>query len=88
MLRGIMNERQERLQKFASLEDYNLAHRDTPEQVFPAIVVAVDNMAEFKENFDGLMPESQALVRTAASLGIYWILTASQQSDIPTSSTT
>ena len=83
MLRGIMNERQDRLQKFASIEDYNLAHRDTPEQVFPAIVVAVDNMAEFKENFDGLMPELQALVRDGRQFGIYWILTASQQSDIP-----
>ncbi len=83
MLRGIMNERQERLQRFASLEDYNLAHRDTPEQVFPAIVVAVDNMAEFKENFDGLMPDLQALVRDGRQFGIYWILTANQLADVP-----
>ena len=107
LIRGIMNERQDRLQKFASVEDYNLQqvekHRefrqanppadaldrqragtpaDTPETLFPAIVIVVDNFAEFKESYEYLMPDLMALVRDGRQFGIFFVITASQTNDI------
>ena len=107
LIRGIMNERQDRLQKFASVEDYNAQqidkHRefrhanppadaidkqragtpaDSPETLFPAIVIVVDNFAEFKESYEYLMPDLMALVRDGRQFGIFFVITASQINDI------
>jgi len=82
MIRSLMNERQERLARYASLEDYNAQHRDTPELLFPAVVVVIDNFAEFKENYEPLLPDLLALVRDGRAFGIYYIITAGQINDL------
>ncbi len=83
MVRGLMNERQDRLARYASLEDYNAQHRDNPEMLFPCVVIAIDNFAEFKENYEYLMADLLTLVRDGRQFGIYFIITASQTNDIP-----
>ena len=82
MLRGMMVERQERLAKFASLEDYNAQFKDQPEFLFPSAIVVIDNFAEFRENYDALMPDLIALVRDGRAFGIYFIITAGQINDL------
>ena len=34
---------------------YNATVKDNPELMFPAVVVAIDNFAEFRENYEYLM---------------------------------
>ena len=82
MLRGMMVERQAQLAKFASIEDYNAQYKDQPEFLFPSAVVVIDNFAEFRENYDPLMPELISLVRDGRAFGIYFIITASQVNDL------
>src|SRR5579859_4451493 len=82
MVRGIMSERQDRLAKFASLEDYNAANIGNPDQIFPAVVIVLDNVAEFRENYDALTPDLIGMVRDGRSFGIYYIITANQMNDL------
>jgi DNA segregation ATPase FtsK/SpoIIIE-like protein len=82
MVRGMMAERQERLAKFASLEDYNATVKDNPELMFPAVVVAIDNFAEFRENYEYLMGDLIGMVRDGRAFGIYYVITASQVNDL------
>ena len=82
MLKGIMAERQERLAKYASLEDYNAQNKDNPEALFPAIVFAIDNFAEFKENFEYLLPDLMSLVRDGRQFGLSFIISANLLGDL------
>ena len=82
MVRGLMAERQERLTKFASLEEYNAQNKDNPELLFPAVVIAIDNFAEFRENYEYLMGDLIGMVRDGRAFGIYYIITASQVNDL------
>ncbi|MEK7312733.1 MAG: FtsK/SpoIIIE domain-containing protein, partial [Chloroflexota bacterium] len=84
MVRSIMNERQETLAKYASLEDYNAQHKDRPEAMFPAVVLAIDNFAEFKESYEPLMGDLIAAVRDGRAFGIYYVITANNPQDLPT----
>ncbi|MCW1969756.1 MAG: FtsK/SpoIIIE domain-containing protein [Anaerolineae bacterium] len=85
MVRGLMNERAERMDKTKepTLESYNLRVMDNPEHVFPAIVVVIDNFAEFKENYDNLLPDLLTLVRDGRRFGIFFVITATAHNDIP-----
>ncbi|MBI5348021.1 MAG: hypothetical protein HZB77_01685, partial [Chloroflexi bacterium] len=83
MVRSMMNERQDKLAKYASLEDYNAQHKDNPETMFPAVVVVIDNFAEFKENYEYLIPDLIAMVRDGRAFGIYHLITASHPNDVP-----
>ncbi|MBI3361831.1 MAG: hypothetical protein HY023_12050, partial [Chloroflexi bacterium] len=83
MIRSIMNERQDQLAKYASLEDYNAQHKDNPEAMFPAVVFAIDNFAEFKESYEPLMGDLIAMVRDGRAFGIYYLITANNPQDLP-----
>ena len=83
MVRSLMNERQERLSKYASLEDFNQQHKDSPEMMFPSVMVVIDNFAEFRENYEPLLVELVALVRDGRQFGISFIITANQINDVP-----
>ncbi len=83
MVRGLMNERQDRLARYASLEDYNTQHKDNPEAMFPCVVIAIDNFAEFKENYEYLMADLLTLARDGRAFGIYFVITANNPNDIP-----
>ena len=82
MIHGQMKERQERLSQFASLEDYNAQRRDDPENRFPAILVVIDNFAEFNESYEHLLPDLIALIRDGRALGIYYVITAGTPNDL------
>ncbi|HRF48307.1 MAG TPA: FtsK/SpoIIIE domain-containing protein, partial [Anaerolineales bacterium] len=82
LLRGIMTERQDKLQKYASIEDYNAEHMDNPDAMFPAVVVVIDNFAEFKESYEYLLDELTGLIRDGRAFGISYIITATQINDV------
>lgn len=52
---------------------YNASH---PNITMPAILVAIDNFAEFREGFDHLMPTLVSLVREARAYGIHFAVSA------------
>ncbi len=83
LIAGLMKDRQERLASYASIEDYNAQKKDNPEQLIPMVVVVIDNFAEFQESYEHLIPELTAMVRDGRSMGIYYIVTASQTSEVP-----
>ncbi|HEY3291056.1 MAG TPA: FtsK/SpoIIIE domain-containing protein, partial [Anaerolineae bacterium] len=83
MVRGLMNERQERLSHYASLEDFNQQHKDSPEMMFPSVIVVIDNFAEFRENYESMFGDLITLVRDGRQFGIYFIITANQIGDVP-----
>src|SRR6185503_10910362 len=54
-----------------------------PDTIFPAVVFAIDNFAEFKESYEALLPDLLAMVRDGRAFGIYYLVTASNPSDLP-----
>jgi type VII secretion protein EccCb len=63
-----------------SLDSYNLAH---PAKPLPAVLVVLDNFAEFKEYYENLMPPLISLVREARAYGVHFLISA----DMPNSLT-
>ena len=59
--------------KVNSLDSYNLAH---PEKILPAILVVIDNFAEFKEYYEGLMGPLISLVRESRAYGVHFLFSA------------
>ena len=59
--------------KVNSLDSYNVAH---PEKTLPAVLVVIDNFAEFKEYYDGLMGPLISLVRESRAYGVYFLISA------------
>jgi DNA segregation ATPase FtsK/SpoIIIE-like protein len=56
-----------------SLDSYNLSHADKP---LPAVLVVLDNFAEFKEYYENLMPPLISLVREARAYGVHFLFSA------------
>jgi type VII secretion protein EccCb len=56
-----------------SLDSYNLAH---PEKTLPAVLVVIDNFAEFKEYYEGLMGPLISLVRESRAYGVHFLFSA------------
>ena len=80
MLRNIVNERQERLAKFAnSLADFNPRIPTLP---FAEVVVVIDNFAEFKESYEHLIPDLMTIIRDGRAFGVYFIITANSPDDL------
>ncbi|MBI3362212.1 MAG: hypothetical protein HY023_14000, partial [Chloroflexi bacterium] len=80
MVRNIIDERQQKTQAYDSLADYNAKN---PGSAFPVVVVAVDNVSEFKETFDRFLPDLMAMVRDGRSFGVYFVVTATLITDAP-----
>jgi type VII secretion protein EccCb len=59
--------------KVNSLESYNLAH---PEKPLPAVLVVIDNFAEFKEYYEGLMGPLISIIREARAYGVHFLISA------------
>ncbi|MBZ0309644.1 MAG: NACHT domain-containing protein, partial [Anaerolineae bacterium] len=62
----------------SSLFSYNLSH--TP---LPAILVMIDNFAEFRENFENAIPLLTSLIREGLSNGLHFVVTGEQTNTIP-----
>lgn len=56
-----------------NLETYN---HNYPDKKLPAILVVIDNFAEFREYYDGLMAPLISLVREARAYGVHFLITA------------
>ncbi|MGB8213735.1 MAG: FtsK/SpoIIIE domain-containing protein [Anaerolineales bacterium] len=56
-----------------SLDSYNLAH---PDKTLPAILVVIDNFAEFKEYYESLMAPLISLVRESRAYGVHFLFSA------------
>src|SRR5260370_30758404 len=80
MVRNTIEERQTKIQAYDSLADYNLKN---PDVAFPAVVVVVDNVSEFKETYERYLGELMALIRDGRSFGVYFVITASLSVDVP-----
>ncbi len=56
-----------------SLDSYNISH---PDKRFPAVLVVIDNFAEFKEYYEGLMGPMISLVRESRAYGVHFLFSA------------
>src|SRR3990172_8407657 len=83
MIRGMMNERQERLANYPSREDYNAQKLDNPDTLLPSALVAIDNFTDFKENFEYLIPDLISLVRDGRQFGVHFVITATVPAELP-----
>ena len=63
-----------------TLTVYNKAH---PNDAQPAVLVMIDNFAEFRASYEDLIPDLMALIREGLSKGIYFAVTADQLATIP-----
>jgi DNA segregation ATPase FtsK/SpoIIIE-like protein len=79
MLRNMVNERQDQLAKYASLAEYNLRN---PNNLFPDVIVVIDNFAEFRENFEHQIGELMALIRDGRAYGIYFVIATNSPNDL------
>jgi DNA segregation ATPase FtsK/SpoIIIE-like protein len=79
MLRNFVNERQEMLANFDSLEDYN---NKNPKEVFPEILVVIDNFAEFQDSYEYLIPDLMPLIRDGRAFGIHFVITAGSSNEL------
>lgn len=59
-----------------SLESYNITY---PDKKLPAILVVIDNFAEFREYYDDLMSPLISILREARAYGVHFLITA----DVP-----
>jgi GTPase SAR1 family protein len=80
MVRNTIEDRQAKLQAYDSLTDYNLKN---PDSAFPAVVVVVDNVSEFRETYERYLGDLMALIRDGRSFGVYFVITASLTADVP-----
>ncbi|NIM94893.1 MAG: hypothetical protein GTO18_14425 [Anaerolineales bacterium] len=80
MLANILETRRHKVMQYGSLAAYNA---ENPEDVMPAVLVIVDNFAEFKENYEHHIPMLLSLVRDGRAFGLYFAVTASQVGDLP-----
>ena len=81
-LGSIIEERQSLLSE-AGLTDIYSYNQKNPDKILPAVLVVVDNFAEFKENFEGMMPTLISLVREARAYGVHFVITADQPNAVP-----
>ncbi|MFM8320170.1 MAG: FtsK/SpoIIIE domain-containing protein, partial [Chloroflexota bacterium] len=62
------------------LYSYNTAH---PAGRLPAVLVLIDNFAEFREAYDGLLPLLTSIARESRACGIHFVITADAVSLLP-----
>ena len=63
-----------------TLSTYNANH---PDDIQPAILLVIDNFAEFKENYERLMPQLLGIARDGRAYGVHLVVTAEQGSALP-----
>ncbi len=63
-----------------NLTTYNKMH---PNDIIPAVLVLLDNFAEFRQSYEDLIPDLSSLIREGLSKGIYFAVTADQLGTIP-----
>jgi len=74
-LASILEKRQSVLSDAGATDIYAYNNKHT-ETILPAILVVIDNFAEFKENHENLLDPLTALVRDSRAYGIHFLVTA------------
>jgi S-DNA-T family DNA segregation ATPase FtsK/SpoIIIE len=80
MVRNTIEERQNKIQAYDSLTDYNIKN---PDSAFPAVVVVIDNISEFRETYERFAGDLMTMIRDGRSFGVYFVVTASLNADVP-----
>jgi S-DNA-T family DNA segregation ATPase FtsK/SpoIIIE len=75
---GSIIEKRQILFSEAGANDLYTYNVKNPDKVQPAVLVAIDNFAEFKENFENSMPTLISLVRESRAYGVHFIFTGDQ----------
>ncbi|MDX2076383.1 MAG: FtsK/SpoIIIE domain-containing protein [bacterium] len=78
-LRFWANSRAQLFAEAGGFVEYNATKPDT----YPAILVVIDSFAEFRENYEDLLPDLLSLMRDGRNSGIYFVVTAEQVNAIP-----
>ncbi len=76
-------ERRQTLFGEAGVADLYSYNQKTPDKTLPAVLVAMDNFAGFKENFENYLPALISLVREARAFGVHFVVTADQANALP-----
>jgi DNA segregation ATPase FtsK/SpoIIIE, S-DNA-T family len=85
LLRKLSNILEERKAVFSQARADNLLvyNADNPDKIMPAILVVIDNFAQFKENFEPLIEPLIALIRDGRAVGIHFVVTGEQPNAVP-----
>jgi len=78
-LRYWTNNRAQLFAEAGGFVEYNATKPDT----YPAILVVIDSFAEFRENYEDLLPDLLSLMRDGRNSGVYFVVTAEQINAIP-----
>ncbi|HVO43950.1 MAG TPA: FtsK/SpoIIIE domain-containing protein, partial [Aggregatilineales bacterium] len=81
-LANVLEERKAILSQ-ARADNLNVYNANNPDHIIPAILVALDNFAGFRENFENLMDVLISIVRDARAYGIHFVVTAEQTNAMP-----
>ena len=80
MVRHTIDERQQLLQAYDSLEEYNVAN---PESTLPKVLIVIDNVSEFKETYEEHQIDLVNLIRDGRSFGVFFAVSAPLVADVP-----
>jgi S-DNA-T family DNA segregation ATPase FtsK/SpoIIIE len=80
IVRHIIDERQQTLAAYDSIEEFN---KENPKEAFPAVLVAIDNVSDFKETYEEHLMDLVNLVRDGRTFGVYFVITGAIYGDVP-----
>lgn len=80
LLEQELQERSETLANYESLISYN--ESQPPEKRLPAILVLIDNFAQFRAAFENDLPVLETLMRDGLANNIHFVVTATQTSEV------
>lgn len=85
LMRRISNILEERRTTLSAARADNLLvyNQSNPEKALPAILVVIDNFAEFRENFENYIEGLIGLVRDGRTYGVHFLFSASLTNTIP-----
>ncbi len=80
-LDSLLEERKQALSD-AGADDLYSYNAGSSADAFPSILILIDNFAEFRENFDMLMPSLISIVRESRAYGIHFLVSAELPSSL------
>ena len=81
-LESILEERN-RILSQARADNLSTYNANNPDNRLPAILVVMDNFAEFKENYEGLLESLIGIAREGRAYGVHLLVTADQTNALP-----
>jgi len=81
-LTSVLEERKSVLSQ-ARADNLSTYNANNPSNVIPAILVVIDNFAEFRENYENQLDTLISLVRDSRAYGIHFLVTGEQPNSMP-----